>query len=150
MEGHGGGFNPAEFVDYVAASGPAHPAWAWFTWDDLTAAEAHRVDEARAFVSDLKISFSVEEIGGGQLKIRTVETPMVISPMYHRVHGGGYVSVTGERLPDLAAEGAIALGAFLRRYGSVAALAGCNIAALEEVRVRLAAFGQPPIALAAE
>jgi hypothetical protein len=45
---NGGRFDAVAFVEHVRRRGPKHPAYEWFTWNDETAAEAHRIEQARA------------------------------------------------------------------------------------------------------
>ena len=39
---HGGVYNPQTFVEEVRSTGPDHPAYELFTWDDTKAAREHR------------------------------------------------------------------------------------------------------------
>lgn len=140
---HGGVFDPAAFIRHVAETGEDHPAYSWFTWNDKVAADAYRLDEARAFVSDLRISFKVETIEFGPFRVRTIETPLLVSPMDSRANGGGYIAVDKTTLPALATEGATALGAFIRRYRGVLVVAGCDPEQLEDMRASLLAYANP-------
>jgi hypothetical protein len=126
MARHGGVYDPAGFVAEVRETGPKHPAWGWFDFDDVAgAAEQWWISRAREFVQDLRISFRVEEIGRrGKMAIRTVETPLLISPMKGRTTGGGYVSWVGDAdqekyIEELRAQTVVDLRAWQKRFGLI-------------------------------
>lgn len=76
---HNGVFNPALFLEEVKSRGSRHPAFEWFEWDDGAAASAYRIEQARDFARDLKVSFRVEEITApNQVRINRTEMPMVL------------------------------------------------------------------------
>lgn len=118
---HNGQFNAALFLDEVRQKGEAHPAYDWFEWDESKAAQAHQIEQARAFARDLRVTFTVTEISGGKrrVKVRESAMPMVLSPLKGRNDGGGYVLVD----PDDAShrsehcrQAAVTLRAWRNRY----------------------------------
>lgn len=91
---HNGIYNPVLFLQEVRETGPSHPAYEWFEWDDRAAALAYQLEQARSFARDLRVTFRVEEVTGPhQVRVRETPMPMVISPMDGRKTGGGYVLV---------------------------------------------------------
>lgn len=134
-ERHGGSFSPGLFLDEVRAAGEAHPAYAWFTWDQDRAALEHNLAEARAFVQDLKIRFTISEVGRtGSITVRTAEMPLALSPTDGRANGGGY-RITNPNDPEHVAEhcrqGATALRSWIARYADAVRHAGGDLDALE-------------------
>ena len=124
---HGGMYDAAVFLEEVRASGPSHPAFSWFEWNDVEAGHAYRLGQARAFVLDLKIRFEIEEIRRGKVSIRTTEAPLFLSPMASRNEGGGYLwfdpSSPGH-MEELSRQAAIDLSRWLRRFESALLSAG--------------------------
>lgn len=118
-ERNGGVYDPKGFLAEVREQGRNHPAYAWFEWDDQEAAEEHRVEQARRFATGLKVVFSVEQVGGGVVR---VTAPMMHSPLGSRGEGGGY-RVTDMTQPahvdELRAQAARDLEAWRRRYEAV-------------------------------
>lgn len=119
---HNGRYDPALFVREVKRTGQKHPAYGWFEWNQKKAADFHLVQQARDFARDLRVKFSVQEIGrSGGIKVRHVEMPLVLSPVARRAEGGGYV-ITNPRDPshqrEHSLQAAIALRAWLNRYGA--------------------------------
>lgn len=117
---HNGQYNPALFLEGVGAKGVDHPAYEWFEWNDDRAAEQYRVEQARAFARDIRVAFTVEEIGRNKaVTIREVEAPLMISPLTGRRHGGGYVVLDPARPEDMAElcrQAACDLEAWLSRH----------------------------------
>ena len=125
---HNGVYNPVVFLQEVRETGKEHPAWSWFQWDDDKAAQEHRLWQARSFAKDLRVKFEVEEISrGGAVTVKSVEVPMVLSPMKGRNDGGGYL-LTDKNNPEHMAEhckqAATALRAWMKRYKSALDHAG--------------------------
>lgn len=88
---NGGMYDAKAFFAEVERTGPTHPAYQWFEWDEQTAAREHNIEQARQFARGLRIVFEVTEYGrSGTMKIRTEEAPFAISPMAGRQAGGGY------------------------------------------------------------
>lgn len=144
---HNGVFNPRLFLEDVKRTGPEHPAYGWFTWDDAEAAEKHRVEQARDFASGLRIKFEVEEIRPqGVISVRVVEAPLLISPTEARANGGGYV-LTDPRNPDhireLCRQAAKDLRSWAERYSSVLSFAGMEIEELSGAALRLEEASKP-------
>ena len=124
-----GKWDARAFYEEVKRTQGQHPAWTWFTWDDENAADEYRVWEARTFVRNLKVKFSVEVISRGKINVRYAEAPLVFSPLSTRQHGGGYVSTdpsNADNMGMLCAEAAKALRSWLDRYGGVLAYAGAS------------------------
>lgn len=129
-------FDAKLFEQEVRDTGPEHPAYEWFEWDADKAATEHRIWQAREFAKDLKVSFTVEEVGrSGVIRVREVEAPLLVSPMDGRRSGGGYF-LTDPSNPDHMAEicrqAATSLATWLRRYGGALAHAGGNVGAIEK------------------
>lgn len=142
---HGGLFDPEAFVAEVQRKGAAHPAFEWFEWDDAAAASAHRIEQAREFVSDLRVTFSVEIIGRNQsITIREMEAPFALSPLSGRRTGGYYITDPRdpEHMAELCHQARRDLDAWLRRYGSAVLHAGGNITPIERLVSALGAVGQ--------
>jgi hypothetical protein len=117
-----GRFSPAAFL--AEASSDQHPAHRWFTWDDAAAANAHRIDQARDFIRDLRVTFSVEVIERGKVNVREVTVPAAVSPMDGRQGRGGYVALDAANMPVFRQEAASSLAAWLRRYEGAVIAAG--------------------------
>lgn len=133
---HNGQFNPTLFVEDVRRTGPSHPAYEWFEWDQKKAALQYQIEQARAFARDLRITFTVEDIGRTRpVTVRTHEMPLVLSPINGRVKGGGYYLTdpgNPEHLAEHCRQAAIALETWLGRYSSAVEHAGGSVSALEE------------------
>lgn len=116
---HGGHYDPRLFVEEVKSTGESHPAHGWFTWDRDRAAYEHWLWQAREFASDLKVSFTIEEIDRGKVTVREVTMPMALSPLGGRQQGGGYI-ISDPNSPvhmaELCLQAANDLARWLRRY----------------------------------
>lgn len=89
---HNGQYDPSLFLKEVKEIGESHPAYGWFEWNTEKAVQEYQLWQARSFAKDLRINFTVEEVGrGGAVTVKTSEMPMVISPSAGRKNGGGYV-----------------------------------------------------------
>lgn len=134
---HNGTFNPTLFLEEVERTGEAHEAYAWFEWDDATAARRHRIEQAREFARDLKVTFTVEEVGRNQaITVRQLEAPFAVSPTDHRAKGGGYMLIEAENpghLAEIAKQAASDLRAWARRYDAVLSLAGLSAEHVEKM-----------------
>lgn len=134
---HNGVYNPQLFLQEVKKKGPKHPAHCWFQWDDEKAANEHRLWQARAFAKDLRVNFTVEEVGrSGTVAIKTTEMPMVLSPVNGRKDGGGYV-LTNPGDPAHMAEhcrqAGAALRSWLKRYEAALIHAGTSPKLVEQI-----------------
>ena len=138
---HNGIYNPARFVDEVRRAGKKHPAHGWFTWDASKAAKAHWLQEARDFARDLRVVFTVEQVGRRKpLTVKQTEMPMVISPMSGRHRGGGYVLVQSgseEHIAEHCLQAAMALDSWLSRYASALAHIGESTATIVSLANKL-------------
>lgn len=125
---HNGQFNAALFLAEVRATGPDHPAYEWFTWDDQEAADQHRTWQAREFANGLKVTFTVETIGRDRaFTIKEASAPMVISPVAGRHQGGGYWLTdpdNPEHMAEHCRQAATSLRTWLRRYEAALIHAG--------------------------
>lgn len=136
---NGGRYDPAAFV--AEAASPQHPAHEWFAWDDEKAAAEYRLWQARTFVNDLRVTFAVELIERGKVRVSQAEAPALVSPLATRDKGGGYIAVSPDSPEAMAAlcdEAARSLGAWLRRYGGALTWAGGSTAAMEKQAALLA------------
>lgn len=91
---------PVSAQDVVdAASNPNHPLHDHFDWDDAVAGAKHRLQQARRFISSVKVDVVVTPAQGSTPRI--VKAPIAVSPTERRSEGGGYnVTVTGARTID--------------------------------------------------
>lgn len=142
---HNGHFNPRLFLQEVREVGPGHPAYEWFEWDDACAAHTHRVEQAREFARDLRVTFEVEEIGRGRsITVRQVTMPMVISPVSGRKDGGGYFLSDPDddsHMAEHCRQAATALEAWLERYQAAVISAGMPLGTVEGIAKRLENVG---------
>ncbi len=117
---HNGQFDSALFLKEIEETGKSHRAYGWFQWDDSKAAREYRLWQARAFANDLRVTFSVEEVGQqGAVTVKTAVMPAVISPVAERKNGGGYVLTdfnNPEHMAEHCRQAAIALKSWLNRY----------------------------------
>lgn len=140
---HNGQYNPALFLDEVRETGPEHPAYEWFDWDDAAAAQQHRLQQARHFAQGLKVVFKIEEVGRSKaIKVREVEAPLVISSLDSRHKGGGYRLTdpeNGDHMAEFCRQGAKELKAWIDRYKGAIAYAGGSTNSLHAVLEKLEA-----------
>lgn len=138
---HNGQFDPNLFFQEVRDTGETHPAYGWFQWDKDKAAHAHWIEQAREFARDLKVNFTVQEVGRKEaVTVRQTNMPLVMSPVDGRKNGGGYV-LTDPNDPAHVAEhcrqAAVALRSWLSRYDSAVAHAGVSRTVVEAIAVDL-------------
>lgn len=139
---HNGHYNPALFLAEVRQSGESHPAFGWFEWDQNKAAQAHNLEQARAFARDLRVTFTVTQINGGRrsVKIRESTMPMVISPLKGRQDGGGYVLVDPKdqsHVDEHCRQAAVGLRAWLGRYADAVKAVGHQVSEIEALAAKL-------------
>lgn len=129
------GFDAKLFEQEVRETGPSHPAYEWFEWDDDKAAAEYRVWQAREFVKDLRVVFTVEEIGRSKaIQVKEVSAPMLVSPLDGRGRGGGYFLTDPEdpaHMAELCRQAATDLDRWLRRYEAAVWHSGGALAAIE-------------------
>ncbi|NEU94824.1 hypothetical protein [Bradyrhizobium uaiense] len=144
---HNGLYNPTLFVREVKETGKSHPAWDWFEWDTKKAAAEYNLWQARAFAKDLRIRFEIEEVGRkGEVAVRTIEMPLVQSPVDGRRDGGGYRLVDPNDPAHMAEhchQAAAALRSWLNRYHGAVVHASCGVKAVEQIAERLEAVKTP-------
>jgi hypothetical protein len=150
---HNGQYSPELFLKEVKDIGESHEAYSWFEWDGKKAAQEYRLWQARSFAKDLRINFTVEEVGkGGAVTVRTTEMPMVLSPSGGRKTGGGYV-LTDPNDPEHQAEhchqAATALRSWLNRYQAALVHAGFGVKIVEQIAEAMEAVQVPSKADAA-
>lgn len=147
---HNGHFNPALFLEEVRAKGPTHPAYDWFTWDRDAAAREHWLSQARAFASDLRVTFRVEEVvGPHSVRVRETPMPMVLSSLDNRSKGGGYMLVDPddpEHIAEHCRQAAQAMNAWLNRYEAAIAHARVKRFTIESVVSKLEDAAAKPAA----
>lgn len=154
-----GWFDPVKFVDHVRDTGPSHEAYAWFEWDDVAAAERHRVEQAREFARGLRVSFEVIEEPTRKMHVTSTSEPLLDdrgkrerrgnlpgyhSPIKNRSQGGGYIKTDPddpEHVANLVEEAAEMLRQFLDRHAWVLHKVGIEVEALEDVEKQLLAYG---------
>ncbi len=142
---NGGSYDPRKFVEEVRATGPSHPLYRWFEWDDEKAAEEFRVEQARNLVSELRIVVQVQTTTPPEpVRIRDTSVPFVFSPQGGRANGGGYV-VTDVSNPahrqELGEQAAKALEAWVARYAFLFAFAGVHPEVVDDVVSRMRTVG---------
>lgn len=151
---HNGQYDPALFLKEVRDTGKTHPAYGWFEWDNKKAANEYNLWQARAFAKDLRIKFEVEEVGrSGSVTVKSVEAPLVISPMAGRGDGGGYVSFDPNSPAHQAEhchQAAAALRSWLKRYQAALVHAGYGVKSVESIADALESIQAPALVEAAE
>jgi hypothetical protein len=147
---HDGEFNPQAFVKEVGASGPDHPAYGWFIWEDDRAAHQYRLERARMFIQGLRISVKVKPFGrSGTMTVK--EAPLALSPLSDRADGGGYYIFdedNPEHIRELCRQGAADLERWLERYTLAVAEAGAKDLPVERLIKALGDAGRVKAAAA--
>lgn len=147
---HSGQYDAALFLQEVQAMGPSHPAYDWFEWDAGEAARLYQIEQAREFVRDLRVTFTIQEIGGVPIRVRMSEMPLVMSPLDQRLHGGGYI-LTDPTNPAHMAEHCLqaiaSLESWLKRYRQAVEHNGGSVAVIEDqIRALRSALEQERVA----
>ena len=134
---HGGVYNPHSFVEEVRSTGPDHPAYDFFEWDDNKAASEHRTRQARMFVQGLKLVFQIEhQTPTGRIKIQERDVPLLLSPSSTRQDGMGYYMFDPDdpdHLEELRRQAVVDLKAWLVRYSVALDAAGLTALPLERI-----------------
>lgn len=142
---HGGKFDPAGFLKEVRLSNGTHAAWNWFEWNDGTAAEKWRLQQAAEFAQGLKIRFEVQTHSFENIKL--VTAPAFVSPLSERSSGGGYKPFNPEiDLDELGRQAAQALITWFNRYEAVIVSRGLDRSDFDKAITVL----DPPKLVAAE
>jgi len=134
-EGHGGMFDPAVFLASVRDAGPEHPAWEWFDWNDETAANEYRLDQARDFARGLVVRFEVKVVHRGTLRVVEKAAPLALSPLGGRNDGGGYYLTDPDdpaHMEELCRQAAQSLRWFVSRYEAALAYAGVGVGGFDK------------------
>lgn len=151
---HNGVYNPKLFIEEVGQAGPDHPAYGWFEWDKNKAAYEYQLWQAREFAKDLKVSFTVEEVGRrGAISVRQATMPLVLSPVSGRKDGGGYTLSDPNdpaHLAELARQAASSLRTWMARYEAAILFAGMTDADFGDLAKRLEDKATIPVTEAAE
>lgn len=138
-----GVFNPSLFLAEVKERGPDHPAYDWFEWDTEKAALAYQIAQARDFARDIRIKFTIEEVGRKEpLRIRETVMPLVLSPVDGRRSGGGYFLTRPDdpsHMAEHCRQAATALRSWMERYEAALIHVGKSPAALDGVAKALEA-----------
>lgn len=132
-------FIPAEFLGWLREH-PDHPCHdVFFSQSDEAAALEHRKEMVRKWVSGLRLKVRVREPEKSRTKkIRVTEytVPAMVSPVSLRRQGGGYYSMNmddPDHVRELATQAAGSLESWLDRFGGVAELKGCDVAAVRQI-----------------
>ena len=115
---HGGIYRPAKFVEEASAKN--HPAHRWFEWDDTKASHEFRLQQARHFVSGIRI---VSEIVLNEHEPITIRSSPVPEPIYKPLMvsnlRGEYVQAKSKRyVGQMSGEAYSGLSRWLSRYGA--------------------------------
>ena len=140
-------FVPAEFLDWLRDK-PDHKAHSiFYGMSDEEAADAHRLNLVRQWVSGLRITVQTKTskpVAVGRVKVNEVELPAMISPVAKRKSGGGYVAVDpsdDDTMTELAAQAAADLERWVERYGGAASLLKVNTAPIKQIARSLRTAG---------
>lgn len=131
-------FVPAEFLLWLRdrEDHPMHGVF--FGQPDEDAAMEHRKEAVRRWVSGLRLKVRVEGQPTGKaraVRVSELSVPAMLSPVALRKAGGGYYAVDVKdpaHVDELSRQAAAALESWLERYGGVAEMKGCNVAALNK------------------
>ena len=134
-----------DFIAWVSKD-PKNPAYhLFFGKDDSQMASEYRVSLARSFMSGLRVTVqvSVAPATARNVSFRTVEAPLMFSPISKRMDGGGYVPLNTkdpECMAEFRKEAANALASYVKRYGAALADAGIEAKSLTAVVEKLMAI----------
>lgn len=138
-------FIPADFLAWLKDR-PGHECYPiFYGMTDEAAAQAHREDMVRRWVSGLRIvvrTVDAEAQAIGPIVVREYPLPALHSPVDGRRARGGYLPTDGDdpaHLAEIARQGASSLAGWLARYGGAAALLGVDTAPVDAIRAALAA-----------
>ena len=115
---HGGVYRAARFVE--EASVKSHPAHSWFEWDDTKASHAFRLQQARHFVSGIRIVSEVVLNEYNPITIKSSPVPEPVGkPFMVSNLRGEYVQERSPRyVRNLTTEAYTELSHWLSRYGA--------------------------------
>ena len=115
---HGGVYRPALFV--VEASAKSHPAHRWFEWDDAKASHSFRLQQARHFVSGIRIVSEIVLNEHDPITIKSSPIPEPVGkPFMVSNMRGEYVQPKSKRyVRQLTDEAYAELSRWLSRYGA--------------------------------
>ena len=115
---HGGIYRPTLFVE--EASAKSHPAHRWFEWDDAKASHAFRLQQARHFVSGIRIVSEIVLNEHDPITIKSSPVPEPVSkPFMVSNLRGEYVPEKSKRYAgQMSGEAYADLSSWLSRYGA--------------------------------
>lgn len=129
-------FVASEFIDWLAGQ-PDHECYdLFYSKTDEDAAREWRIQQARRFVSGLRIVVSSEQKKSNVVQITVAEYPAFVSAQSRRKAGGGYEPFNPDDnalLNELHAQGISALRSWLNRYGGAFRVVGHDISAIERL-----------------
>ena len=115
---HGGVYRPALFVE--EASAKSHPAHRWFEWDDAKASHEFRLQQARHFVSGIRIVSEIVLNEHDPITIKSSPVPEPVGkPFMVSNLRGEYVQPKSTRyVGQVTDEAYTELSRWLSRYGA--------------------------------
>ena len=115
---HGGIYRPAKFVE--EASAKSHPAHRWFEWDDSKAGHSFRLQQARHFVSGIRIVSEIVLNEHDPITIKSSPIPEPVGkPFMVSNLRGEYVQEDSKRyVEQMSGEAYAGLSRWLSRYGA--------------------------------
>ena len=137
------GYDAILFEQEVRETGPSHPAYEWFEWNDTDAAREYRVWQAREFARGITVKFSVQEIvRSGTIHVTEVTAPLLLSPLDNRSKGGGYFLTdpnNPKHMEELRRQGALELRRWKERFALVLPHVGMPLSALDKILEKIEA-----------
>ena len=115
---HGGIYRPAKFVEEASAKN--HPAHRWFEWDDSKASHEFRLQQARHFVSGIRIVSEIVLNEHDPITIKSSPIPEPVGkPFMVSNLRGEYVQEDSKRYVEhMSGEAYAGLSRWLSRYGA--------------------------------
>ena len=115
---HGGVYRPELFVK--EASAKSHPAHRWFEWDDTKASHEFRLQQARHFVSGIRIVSEIVLNEHNPITIKSSPVPEPVrKPLMVSNLRGEYVKDDSPRyVGQMSGEAYSELSRWLSRYGA--------------------------------
>ena len=142
-----GSFDNQGFVDEVRTTGPDHPAFAFFDWDDAAAGNARRLMQVRQFLKDLVIIVTAPKVvkakafkvAAETARVARVAAPLTVPAFIdmessEKPVGGGYEPFDvkdPEQVKRFRNKASVALSSWLNRYRYAVMQAGGDVAQVE-------------------